>query len=443
MVRFDVVIIGTGVAGRSAADELLAAGKHVAMVEARGLGGTCALRGCEPKKVLYAVSEVAERSASQRSAGLMREAGLDWGALVDFERTFVDPLPAQLEDYYVGLGATVLHGCARFDSPETLKVDGAPIAADHFLIATGAKPAPLGVPGEHLMIDSETLMSRRVLGARVVFVGGGYISFEFAHMVAASGAHVEIVHRSETLLKGFDQELVALLADGYRKRGIDVRTNAPLVEVREARGGLEVALGDGSVLIADTVVHGAGRVPDIAGLALDIGDVAASARGILVTPDMRSTSNPSVFAAGDAADMGKLLTPVGIAQARVAARNIVEPGSASFEPVAVASCVFSSPPLAAVGLSEAEARASHPDARMKFTDTSQWVSSRRVGDTVGAAKAIVDGDGTLLGAHVLGHNADEVVNVFAAAIAGGLTAESLKAVLWAYPTNSSEIVYFV
>jgi glutathione reductase (NADPH) len=157
---------------------------------------------------------------------------------------------------------------------------------------------------------------------------------------------------------------------------------------------------------------------------------------------MRSTTNQRVFAAGDAAALGAPLTPVGIAQARIALANILRPGSATFESNAVPSVAFSNPPLASAGLTEARAKEQGLDVTVKLTDTSMWASSRRTGVRISGAKTIVErGTGKIVGAHLLGHNADEVINVFAAAIIAGLTADDLKSTIWAYPTGGSDIVY--
>lgn len=444
MVRFDVIVIGTGVSGQTAAEELASAGRSVAAVDKREFGGTCALRGCEPKKVLWAAAEAVERADQQVGTGPTGTMTLDWPSLIAFKRLFTDPASARIEKVLTASGVTAIHGIARFVDEQTIDVDGTRYGAEHFLVATGALPMPLGIPGEEHVIDHEAFMAAETLGERIVFIGGGLISFEFAHIAATAGAHVTIVHRGPRVLKGFDPDLAEMLATGYREAGIGVRTSAPVAEVRRLGGGLEVELGDGTAIDCDTVVHGAGRIPDLAGLDLEAGGIAATQHGITVDSEMRSVSNPRVFAAGDAASLGPALTPVGIRQARVARANILEPGSAQFAPRAIPSAVFSNPPLTSIGISEAEAKARGLDVEVKLIDRTGWVSSRRTGTRVSGSKTIVErGSEQILGAHLLGHGADEVINVFAAAMAGGLTARDLRSSIWAYPTDSSEIVYLL
>ncbi|MDR3686816.1 MAG: NAD(P)/FAD-dependent oxidoreductase [Coriobacteriia bacterium] len=451
MPHFDLIIVGTGVAGRTAAEEAARAGLSTAIVDCRAFGGTCALRGCEPKKILAAAAEAALRVRGQRGHGVAGDARLDWPELIAFKRRFTDDLSESFEAGMRAAGQTPVHGVARFVAADTLEVGNVSYSADAILLGTGAKPMPLGITGEEVLIDSEAFMELAKLPERVVFVGGGFISFEFAGIAAAAGAKPVILHRSARALKGFDPDVVGVLIEQYAEWGIDVRLDTPVAGVRRSDGragdlgaAFAVELPDGSAVAADLVVHGAGRVPDLDGLDLPAGGVDFTRRGVAVDAQMRSTTNPRVWAAGDAAASGPPLTPVGISQARVAMANIVAPGSARWEPAVIPSAVFSQPPLCAVGLSEREAQERGVDIDVKLSDTSGWLSSQRVGLKHTAAKTIVErSTGRILGAHVLGHGAEETANLFALAITAEQTVDDLKRVLWAYPTASSEIVYWL
>jgi glutathione reductase (NADPH) len=455
MSHFDLIIVGTGVAGRTAAEEAATAGLRTAIVDCREFGGTCALRGCEPKKILSAAAEVVLRARGQAGHGVAGEAALDWPELIAFKRRFTDDLPAIFEAGMRDARQTLLHGVARFTSPGAIDVAGTEHTADAFLLATGAKPMALGTPGEELLIDSERFMELPQLPARIVFVGGGFISFEFAGVAAAAGVAVTILHRSERALKGFDPDLVTLLVAQYAEWGIDVRLNTPVAAIRADAAALAIDLADGSTLPCDLAVHGAGRVPDLDALDLAAAGVAFGPLGIEVDAHMRSVGNERVWAAGDAAAAGPPLTPVGVSQARVAVRNIVArsraaessvdaAAGAAWAPLVVPSCAFTQPPLASAGLSQRECEQRGLDVDVKLTDTSSWLSSQRVGLAHTGAKTLVERTtGRILGAHLLGHGAEEVANLFALAIAQGLTRDELKAMLWAYPTASSEIVYLV
>ena len=444
MPHFDLIIVGTGVAGRTAAEEAAKAGLRTAIVDCRAFGGTCALRGCEPKKVLAAAAEVPLRQRGQRGHGVIGEARLDWSELIAFKRRFTDDLPAAFERGMRDAGQTTVHGIARFTSPDMLDIEGVAYTADAFFLGTGAKPMPLGIPGEDLLVDSERFMELAELPERLVFVGGGFISFEFAGVAAAAGRKPVILHRSAHPLREFDPDLVDALIRQYAVWDIDVRVNTPVVGVTREGRGLAIELADGTSLPCDLAVHGAGRVPDLAGLDLGAAGIAVGPRGIEVDSGMQSVSNERVWAAGDAAAAGPPLSPVGVKQAHVALRNIVKPHSATWDPPVIPSCVFSQPPLASVGLTQRDAEERGLDVVVKLTDTSEWLSSQRVGLRHTAAKTIVERPtGTILGAHLLGHGAEEVANVFALAIAQRMTAEQLKGMLWAYPTASSEVAYLV
>jgi glutathione reductase (NADPH) len=448
MPHFDLIIVGTGVAGRTAAEEAARAGLNTAVVDCRPFGGTCALRGCEPKKILVAAAEAAMRARGQNGHGVTGDARIDWSQLRAFKRGFIDELPKAFETGIREAGQTPVCGTARFTSPDTLDIGGQSYTADAIFLGTGAKPALLGMPGEELLIDSEEFMDLTDMPERIVFVGGGFISFEFAAVAASAGARPVILHRGAHPLKGFDPDLADALVAQYAEWEIPVRVNTPVASVRRGdyseNSPFVVELADGSRLSTDLVVHGAGRVPDLDPLDLATGGVEFGPLGVTVEPSMRSVSNPRVWAAGDAAAGGPPLTPVGVSQARAALANIVSPGSTTWSPGVIPSAVFSQPPLAAVGLSEAEAKARGLDVEVKFTDTSAWLSSQRVGLKHSGAKTIVErGTCRILGAHVLGYHAEETINLFALAITAEQTVDDLKRVLWAYPTAASEIVYLL
>jgi glutathione reductase (NADPH) len=238
-----------------------------------------------------------------------------------------------------------------------------------------------------------------------------------------------------------------MLDDAYRADGINVRTGTEVAGVERAQGSsasMEVRLSDRTAVACDAVFHAAGRVPDLDALDLAAAGIDAGRRGIAVDGSMRSVSNPRVFAAGDAADRGAPLTPAGIHQARVAVRNIVELGSATYDPAVTVSVAFANPPLASVGLTEEQARQAGLSVDAKLTDMTQWDSSKRLGVRAAAAKTVVErGSGKILGAHLLGPVAPEVINVFALAIAHGLTRDDLLGMEWSYPTGGWEIVYVV
>jgi glutathione reductase (NADPH) len=441
MSGYDVLVIGAGVAGASVAEQCATAGLKVAVTDRVPYGGTCPQRGCDPKKVLLAASEAVGRAQALAGHGLEGAPRIVWGDLVRRKRELVGGVPQRTEMRLGRAGATLLHGEAMFVGPDRVVVDGATLQAGAIVIASGATPRPLGIPGEELLVHADGFMDLDELPPRVVFVGGGYISFEFAALARRSGAEVTIVHRSTRVLKGFDPDLAAMLVERYRSLGIQVVLDAPTLELRREGDAIAVLTPTGT-LVADLVVHGAGRVPDLERLDLAAGGVHTGDRGVVLDHQLRSVSNPRVFAAGDAAAAGAPLTPPASRQADVVVKTILGQ-DAEYDPRATASVVFSDPPLAAVGIAAEEAER-RDDIQVVSNDMSAWYTTRRVGLTHAAAKTIHEkGSGQLLGAHLLGVNAEEVINVFALAVRQGLTSDQVRDSVWAYPTASSDIGYLM
>lgn len=442
MERFDVIVIGTGVAGQTAAQELARAGRSVAITDSREYGGTCALRGCEAKKVLFTAAEVVERARRQGGSGLAGAPRLDWPSLIAFKRSFTAPVPESVEASLGRDGITLLHGRARFVAPDAIEIGDARYAAERFIVATGAVPRPLGIPGEERVLDSEAFMELDRLGDRVVFIGGGYVSFEFAHIAAAAGADVTILHRGQRVLEAFDADLTDMLVAAYRGVGIHVLTGVEVTGVRVDGAALTVLCAQGPEVHADVVVHGAGRIPAVADLGLEAAEVAYGSRGIEVDRSMRSVGNERVYAVGDVASRGVPLTPVAIAQARVAVADLLDPGSEEFAPRVVPSVVFSDPVLASAGMTGEQAQAHGANVEVRLTDTGEWASSRRAGRRISGGKTVVErGSGRILGVHLLGEGAADVIDVCAAAIGCGLTVSEFKRRIWTYPTGVSDLTY--
>jgi glutathione reductase (NADPH) len=307
---------------------------------------------------------------------------------------------------------------------------------------------PSNLPGEEYLTSSEQFLELEKLPERIIFVGGGYISFEFAHIAARAGAKVRILHRGTRPLTGFDPDLVNQLVQATKDIGVDVRLNTAVKAIEKASGHLLVhgsAENAEQTFEADLVVHGAGRVPEIDDLDLEKAGVNSDQKGVHVNEYLQSVSNPAVYAAGDAAASGGLpLTPVASMEGHIVASNLLKGNQRSPDHTGVPTVVFTIPPLASVGLQEEIARERGLKFKTNREDTSGWYSSRRVGMKYSGFKVLVEeGSGHILGAHLLGLHAEEVINLFAVAIRSGLRAADLKKVLYAYPSSSSDISYMV
>src|SRR5438445_291438 len=331
----DLIVIGTGSAGSAPAYRCRRAGWRVAVVDELPYGGTCALRGCDPKKVLVGAAELADWHRRMRGRGVSGDVHISWAELMQFKRTCTDPVPADREKAFQEAGIATYHGPARFVSPTRLSVDGQVLEARHFVVAAGAKPRHLGIPREEYLSTSTAFLELDRLPPRIAFLGAGYISFEFAHISRRAGH--------------------AASAPG----------SLPLTPVAGYEGAI----------VASNLLKGNSRRPDYRGI-------------------------PSV--------------------------------------------VFTVPPLAGVGLTESEAREQELDVRIKVEDTSSWYSNRRVAETCAMFKVIVDHKADrIVGAHLLGPHAEEVINLFALAIRSGVAATDLKHLLYAYPTSGSDVPYMI
>jgi glutathione reductase (NADPH) len=443
--HFDLVVVGTGSAAGSIAYSCRAAGWSVAVVDSRPFGGTCANRGCDPKKVLVGAADLADWVRRMKGRGVAGDAHIDWPELMRFKHTFTDLVPANWERGVTSKGIAAYHGVARFAGAELLQVGDEELSASHFAIAAGAGPVPLGIPGEELLIDSDRFLDLETLPESLIFVGGGYIAFEFAHLALRAGARVTILHRGARPLEKFDAGLVDQLVEHSRRVGIDVRVGHAVDSITKLPGGVAVRTSDGNRFEAAVAVHAAGRAPQLDPLNLAAASVEAGPRGVKVNEFLQSVSNPKVYAAGDGADTGApALTPVAGYEGRVAAANLLHGNRERANYDGVASTVFTIPPLAMTGMTDDAARLAGRDFEVKAGDSTTWYSSRRIAEECSGYKVLVEkGTGKVLGAHILGEGSDELINVFALAVRHGLTAEQMKGTLFAYPTHGSNVQYMV
>jgi len=447
MDAYDLIVIGTGTAAQVAARRVRKAGRSVAVIDHRPFGGTCALRGCDPKKMLVSGAEAIDLSRRMHGRGVAGELRIDWTKLIAFKRSFTDPVPHKREEDFAKQGIEAFHGMARFTAPDTVAVEARALKGRHVLIASGARPVPLRFPGAEHAITSDAFMELEHLPERIVMVGGGYIAAEFSHIAARAGAKVTVLQRGERMLPNFDAELIGWLMEKFQEIGVDVRTRNAVNEIERSGNAYRVRAQtpEGEAVVeADLVVHAAGRIPDIDNLDLPAGGVAVADGRLSLNEYLQSISNPAVYAAGDAAAKGPPLTPVSSRDGKVVAANILEGNRHRPDYRGVPSVAFTLPPVAAVGLSEAAARKQGLKFRVKSAKVPDWYTARRVAETVYGYKTLVDeSSGRVLGAHLVGPHADEVINLFGLAIRHDLTADDLKSTMFAYPTGASDIGYML
>jgi glutathione reductase (NADPH) len=441
--KFDVIAIGTGSAASAVVSRCREAGWKVAIVDSRPFGGTCALRGCDPKKVLVGAAEAIDWTRRMKGRGIQAaKLQIGWPELMRFKRSFTEPVPKRREVEFAKVGIAAFHGRARFVGPTKVQVGEETLEGRYVVIAAGDVPSDLGIPGAEHLTTSDQFLELNELPRRILFIGGGYIAFEFAHVAARAGSQVTVLHRGPRPLGLFDPHLVDQLVEQTRELGIDIHLETEARGIEKSSDQLIVrasASGRTNRFQTEMVVHAAGRVPEINDLNLDAVGIRWEKQGVQVNEFLQSVSVPAVYAAGDAAASGGLpLAPVASYEGLIVATNLLKGNHQRPNYLGVPSVVFTIPQLAAVGLSEREAR----EQKLKFTvkeeTTSTWYSSRRIAESCSGYKVLVEENtDRILGAHILGSEAGEVINLFALAIRSGIRATDLKHTLFAYPTSGS------
>jgi glutathione reductase (NADPH) len=361
-----------------------------------------------------------------------------------FKRSFTEPVPKRREDGFAKAGVAAFHGRARFTGPTTVQVGEETLEGRYVVIAAGEVPADLDIPGTEHLTTSDQFLDLNELPRRILFIGGGYIAFEFAHVAARVGSQITVLHRGPRPLPLFDPDLVDQLVERTRELGIDVHLGTEAIAIQKSSTQLIVqalASGETRTFQTDMVVHAAGRVPEIKDLNLDAAGIEWENRGVRVNEFLQSVSNPSVYAAGDAAASGgPPLAPVASYEGLIVAANLLKGNHQRPNYLGIPSVVFTIPQLSAVGLSERGAHEQNLKFKVKKEMTSTWYSSRRVAEAYSGYKVLVEEDtDRILGAHILGSDAGEVINLFALAIRSGMRATDLQHMLFAYPTSGSNL----
>ncbi|MEO6761181.1 MAG: NAD(P)/FAD-dependent oxidoreductase [Candidatus Saccharimonadales bacterium] len=442
MKQYDLIVLGTGGAGFQVAMKCQQAGWSVAVINDGLFGGTCSVRGCIPKKVLAGTAEIADINRRLGEIGIItRPAEMSWAELIKFKKTFTDPVPPSTEKALRGAGIDVFTGSPRFIDNLQLEVDGQQLEAKKVHIAVGAKPAKLPIEGFEHLITSDDFLELDNLPKRIVFVGGGYVSFEFAHVAARFGAEATILHGNDQPLAMFDTDIIQELVAASKEVGIKLELNAGVQKIEKHDETYTVTAADGRTFEADLVVHGAGRPPAIADLNLEAANVDYDTRrGILVNDYLQSTSNPDVYAAGDAAAAGPPLSSVAGVQGGIVADNLL--GNKHKQPsyLSTPSVIFTTPTAAKVGYTEAEASDKGIDYETINTDLTGWFDSLRLGVKHARSKILVEkGTDKIIGAHLIGNHAEDLINIFSLAIDAGLTTNQLKSPIFAFPTASDDM----
>jgi glutathione reductase (NADPH) len=442
---YDLFVIGGGSGGVRAARMAAQRGARVALAEAAALGGTCVNVGCIPKKLYSFAAHYAH--AFHEAAGFGWDAGkpaFDWDRLKANRAREIARLNGVYEQLLLGAGVEIVRGWASLADASTVNVRTTSgtqsFHAKNILIATGGTPTGLELPGAELGVSSDAMFDLDAFPQRLVVVGGGYIACEFASIFRGLGVSVHLLHRGEQVLRGFDEEVRHFVAAELRKTGIDLRLQVTLRSLARGSDGIEVTLDDGSVLQADTVLFATGRMPNVSGLGLEAAGIRQGKDGAIVVDDEHRTSAPSVFAIGDVTARLQL-TPVALAEAMDVVDRLFGKGVRRTAYELVPTAVFTHPSIGTVGLTEGQARERYARVQVFRSEFKALKHTLSGSSQRTLMKLLVDQDSDrVVGLHMVGEDAGEIVQGFAVAMKAGATKAVFDQTIGIHPTAAEEFV---
>ena len=441
--EFDLFVIGAGSGGVRAARFAAGFGAKVAVAESRYLGGTCVNVGCVPKKLLVYGAHFAEDFEQASGFGWsLGEADFDWATLIANKDREINRLNGIYRNLLVNSGVTLIEGHAKITGPNEVEVNGQRHTAKHILIATGGWPQIPEIPGHEHAISSNEAFFLKELPKRVLVVGGGYIAVEFAGIFHGLGAQTSLLYRGDMFLRGFDGAVRKHLHEELVKRGMDVQFNADIERIdKQADGSLKATLKDGRELITDCVFYATGRRPMLDNLGLENTGVKLDKRGFVEVDDLYQSAEPSILAIGDV--IGRVqLTPVALAEGMAVARRLFKPEQ--YRPVdyqMIPTAVFSLPNIGTVGLSEEQAvEAGHKVQIFESSFRPMKLTLTECQERT-LMKLVVDADtDKVLGCHMVGPEAGEIVQGLAIALKAGATKQHFDDTIGVHPTAAEEFV---
>ena len=438
--QFDLIVIGAGSGGVAASRRAAVHGARVLIAEAARVGGTCVIRGCVPKKLMMYAAGYAQALQEAAGYGWTDVGGrFEMSRWADAKAREIDRLEGIYRKMLADGGVELALGRARLQTPDTVDIDGRTLRAGRILIATGGAPAHGALPGLELAMTSNDVLNLREVPKSLLVIGGGYIAMEFASILAGLGSKVTVAYRGTHPLRGFDTDLRTRLAQALEARGITLAAGVGLQALQRGESGFALQRADGSVLTADAALNATGRRPNTAGLGLAEAGVRLTAGGaIAVDADSRSSA-PGIWAIGDVTDRVNL-TPVAIAEGRAFADTEFGSRPTRVDHRTVASAVFTDPPIATVGLSEADAMKLGP-VDVYEADFRPMKTAFAGSDARSYMKLVVDGlSERVLGIHMIGADAPEIVQSLAVAMTCGATKRDFDRTLAVHPTAAEEFV---
>lgn len=438
---FDLIVIGAGSGGVRASRMAAARGVKVAVVEGAPLGGTCVNLGCIPKKLYsYASSFPGHFSSAQGYGWSEVSATLDWDLLKQNRAKEISRLNGVYANLLKNSGVELLRGWGKLTDSHTVQVGDKQFTAKYILVATGGWPFVPDIPGRELAITSNEIFDLAVFPKRLLVVGGGYIASEFASIFNGLGSHVIQLYRGEKILRGFDEDIRDFLTQEMLKHGVDLRVNNDVVRLEKVASGILATLKDGSSVEVDQVLYATGRIPKTASLGLEQVGVALGKKGEILVDEHYASNVPSIYALGDV--VGKLeLTPVALAEAMTLVDDLFGDKQRKMSYDNIPTAIFTTPNAATVGLTEAQAREQYANIEI-YRSTFKALKHTLTGkDERTMMKLIVDKDSDkVLGVHMVGDEAGEIIQGFAVALKAGATKAIFDSTIGIHPTAAEEFV---
>ena len=440
----DLFVIGAGSGGVRAARIAAGYGARVMIAEEFRVGGTCVIRGCVPKKLMVYASRFPHEFEEAAGFGWrLPPATFDWGTLIANKDREIARLEGVYRTNLERSGVEMVESRAVIEDPHTVRLvsTGARVRAAIILVAVGAHPTlEPKIPGGELGITSNEVFHLERLPPRILVVGAGYIAVEFAGVFAGLGSRVTLLHRGDRLLRGFDDDLRDALADAYVKRGIDLKLNRTVSRLDRAGGAIRASLSDGSTLDVDEVLVATGRRPNTAGLGLETAGITVDAVGAIPVDGFSRTLTPSIYAVGDVTNRAAL-TPIAIREGHAFADTVFGGRPTMVDHSLIATAVFSTPEIGCIGHTEATARKICGEIDVYKSSFRPMKATLSGADDRVLMKLVVDrASDKVVGVHILGHDAGEMIQLAGVAVTMGATKADFDRTVAVHPTAAEELV---
>ncbi|WP_295760319.1 glutathione-disulfide reductase [Undibacterium sp.] len=440
--QYDLLVIGGGSGGVRAARMAAQRGARVALVESGALGGTCVNVGCIPKKLYSYAAHYAEAFEEAHGYGwsMAEKPRLDWERLKANRATEINRLNGIYQNLLSNAGVTIIAGWAQLIDANTVQVNAQSYSANKLLIATGGTPMLPEISGKEFILSSDQIFDISPFPQRLLVVGGGYIACEFASIFNGLGAQVTQVYRGEQVLRGFDEDVRHFLANEVRKAGVDLRLNTDVATIERQSDGLQITLKDGTNMTVDAVLYATGRVPKVSNLGLENAAIKQSSSGAIIVDQNYQTSVPSIYALGDVTARIQL-TPVALGEAMQLVDHLFGDDSKKMDYELIPTAVFTHPNIATVGYSESDARAQFSKIRV-YRSEFKALKHTLSGSTERTLMKLVvdDASDRVVGLHMVGADAGEIVQGFAVAMKAGATKALFDSTIGIHPTAAEEFV---